>query len=100
MQVKHTKQDGKEQFLIAGRCRLTFGEGKDAIVAACDRATIRGSILETADWKGLEVTMNGNVVLHVGKSELRAEKIRYRPADGQFELDGVGTLLLPKPDAE
>ena len=97
LQVEHTKQGGEEQFLIGGRCRLTFGEGKDAVVTECDHATIRGSIVEAADWKGLEIRAHGNVVLRVGESELRAETIRYQPANGQFELHGV-TLQLPNTD--
>ena len=96
VRIESSKNDGKEQLLVDGRSRFTLGRGNDAIVAESDRAVIRGAALNSdTDWQSLELVLEGNVVLHVGKSKLQAEKIRYLPANRQFELDDVGTLQLP-----
>lgn len=95
LQVQSSKKDGKEQIEIQGRCRLTLGEGKGAIVAEADQAIIRGAILEEADWESLEFLLSGKATLTVGKSRMAAEKIRYWPAKRQFELEDLGTLQLP-----
>ncbi len=99
LQIQSRQQGASPEVLIQGRCRLTFGDGENTIVAESDtaivRSIVRGQILGDTDWSKAEFLLQGNVVLKTADSEIRANSLRYDAASRQFEISGTSTLRLP-----
>ena len=92
-----SRQNGTSpEVLISGRCRLTFGEGAQAIVAEADNAMVRRWLLGVNDWSKAEFVLQGDVIMKTADSKIRAESIRYDAATRQFECSGSVSVRLPE----